>query len=65
MDWASGTTGSGSAGLSVMQTVAPNDTTVTLNPGEWLALNVATPAWATPAGSCALTVSLYCGLLAP
>jgi hypothetical protein len=65
MDWASGVTGSGAQGLSVMVTATPNDTTLTLNPGEWLALNVATPAWATPAGSCALTVSLYCGLLAP
>jgi hypothetical protein len=58
MDWGSGLGSGGVQGVSVMLEVTP--TVVPIGVGDWIACNVTTPAWVTPATDLALSVQLYC-----
>ena len=60
MDWASGVDGSGLPGVSV-QAVIPITPTVPVAAGDSFALNLTTPAWVTPASSCAFCLDMYLG----
>ena len=59
MDWASGTDSGGGPGVSVMLEVTPA-TAEPFGAGDWVTLNVTTPAWVTPATSLAFSAQLYC-----